>query len=150
MELSIFTWFLAIVWFIFYWVFGGVFFVVMAMLRLGRIKKMRFSCLYTILSAIVGYAAAWTGVYWSSDAINTCLAEANGMSEQFAAVFACGIVGIFSAMLVWAAVLMLGGFVLMTITKTNEKAWFEKTDEEVAAERLDDDEEETLYNGPSN
>ncbi len=120
-----------------------------AMLRLGRIKKIRFSCLYTLLSAIVGYAASWTGVYWSEDAINTCLAEANGMSEQFAAVFACGIIGIFSAMLVWAAVLMLGGFIMMAITKTNEKAWFEKTDEEVEAERLSD-EDETLYTEETN
>lgn len=123
--------------------------MVMAMLRLGRIKKMRFSCLYTILSALLGYAAAWTGVYWSSEAINTCMAEAEGMTEQFAAVFACGIVGIFSSMLVWAAVLVLGGFVLMTLTKTNEKAWFEKTDEEVAAERLSD-EDETLYTEETN
>ncbi len=137
-DLDVFTWFLAVLWFIFYWVFGGVFFTVIAVIRLGRIKKVRFSCLYTILAALAGYGAARLGVYWSGDAIDRCLAEANGMSEQFAAVFACGIVGIFTAMLVVAAVLIVAGFILMGISKSKEPRWFEREEPELPAE----DEEE--------
>ncbi len=137
-DLQLFTWFLAVLWFVFYWVFGGVFFTVVAVLRLGRIKKIRFSCLYTILSALAGYGAAWTGVYWSGDSINRCLAEANGVQEEFIAIFACGIVGIFTAMLAWAAALVFGGFLLMAISKSKEPRWFERReeDEEVEEESL--------------
>ena len=134
MEMEVFTWFLTILWFLFYWIFGGVFFTVIAVIRLGRIKKVRFSCLYTILSALAGYGAAKLGVYWAGDAITRCLAEANGMSEQFAAIFACGIVGIFTAMLIMAMLLMLGGFLLMAISKTKEKRWFDNSEEEIREE----------------
>ncbi|MBU0531177.1 MAG: hypothetical protein ABIG32_02085 [Candidatus Uhrbacteria bacterium] len=129
-DLQVFTVLLSVLWFIFYWVFGGVFFTVIAVLRLGRIKKIRFSCLYTILAALAGYGAAKLGIYWAGDSINQCLAQANGVQEQFIAIFACGIVGIFTAMMIGAVALMLGGFLVMAISKTHEKRWFERKDGE--------------------
>jgi hypothetical protein len=133
MDIQIFTTFLSVLWFLFYWIFGGVFFTVIAVIKLGRIKKVRFSCLYTILSALVGYGAAKLGVLWAEDSINQCLAYANGASEQFAAIFACGIVGIFTAMLIGACALIVIGFLLMKISRSKEPRWFDRveTDEEV-------------------
>jgi len=134
MDLGVFTLFLTVLWFLFYWIFGGVFFTVIAVIRLGRIKKVRFSCLYTIMAALAGYGAAKLGVYWAGDAMTRCLAEANGMSEQFAAIFACGIVGIFTAMLILAAVLVFVGFALMAISRSKEPRWFDHPDEEIKEE----------------
>jgi len=138
MDMQIFTWFLTILWFLFYWVFGGVFFTVIAVIRLGRIKKARFSCLYTILSAFGGYAAALLGVYWAEDSINRCLAQATDMTEQFAAVFACGIVGILSAMLIVAAFLVFGGFIMMRLSRSKEPRWFDKPDDVIEHEYEDE------------
>lgn len=104
--------------------------MVIAVIKLGRIKKLQFSCLYTLISALAGYGAAWTGVYLAGDAITQCLASANGIQERFVAIFACGIVGIFSSMLLWAAVLVIGGFAMMRLSKTNEPMWFERPIEE--------------------
>ena len=83
---------LSILWFLVYWILGGVFFAIVTVIRLGRIRKVRFSCLFSILSLFLGVSAAYLGMRHSQTAVNACLAEASNKAEVVAAMFGCGMV----------------------------------------------------------
>lgn len=114
---------LSILWFVVYWVLGGVFFAVVTMVRLGRLRKVRFSCLFTILSLVIGVGAAYTGLAGSRNAVRDCLAEAVSNAEKMTAVFGCGAASIFGMFLLGALVLTIGGFLIMAISKSKSQPW---------------------------
>jgi hypothetical protein len=126
------TTFLTIFWFIVYWVLGGVFFAVLTILKLGRIKKVRFSCLFTLLAAACGYGAAYYGTRFGNEAIGVCLNEATTKAEVVMSLFGCGFSSVFGAFLVGASVLTLGGMIFMAISKSKSKPWItmEKIEDE--------------------
>ncbi len=133
-----FSAFLAILWFLVYWVLGGVFFAVIAILRLGRIKKVRFSCLFSILAFVCGVAASVLGLSYSQEAVDSCLVEATTRAEVVTSVFACGFAGVFGAFMLGAAVLALGGFIIMALSKSHTKPWLVLHDEEEEEAREQD------------
>ena len=107
------------------------------LLRFGRIHKVRFSCLFTLSAIGCGIGAAKTGMVWASEAIISCRQELVEEVDHFAQIFACGFVGILGAMLAWAAVVVILGFVLMSISKMNDAPWFgERREDEL--DELDD------------
>ncbi|MBI5793560.1 hypothetical protein HZA87_00520 [Candidatus Uhrbacteria bacterium] len=114
---------LTIFWFLVYWVLGGVFFAVVAILRLGRIRMVRFSCLFTLLALVLGASAAYFGVARSQTDVLSCLSDAQTKAETVMAVFGCGFASIFGVFLVGAAILTLGGFLIMAISKSKTKPW---------------------------
>jgi hypothetical protein len=122
-QLDSFIIFLSLFWFFVYWVLGGVFFAMMTLLRLGRVRKLRFSCLFTLLAAACGIGSAYFGVRAADQAIQSCTLEATGRAQTILAVFSCGFGGIMSAFLIAAVVLTLGGFVFLGISKTKTKPW---------------------------
>ncbi len=127
---------LAIFWFLVYWVLGGVFFAAIALLRLGRIRMVRFSCLFTLLALFLGAGAAYGGVARSQTDVLSCLEEAQSKAETVMAVFGCGFASIFGVFLVGAALLTLGGFLIMSISKSKTKPWIilEEPQEEILPE----------------
>ncbi|MFC1787762.1 hypothetical protein ACFLZY_00910 [Patescibacteria group bacterium] len=135
-DLTLFTWFLALIWFIFYWIFGGVFFAVMALLRLGRVRKVRFSCLFSVLTVIVAFGTAFSGMNLARDAQTKCLLQAENKAEIITAIFGCGAAGVFGTFLLGAAVLILGGFLIMALSKSHSKPWI-TFDHEEETERTD-------------
>ncbi|MBI4256887.1 hypothetical protein HY626_02420 [Candidatus Uhrbacteria bacterium] len=114
---------LSILWFLIYWVLGGVFFAVVTMVRLGRLRKVRFSCLFTILSLVVGVGVAYSGIKGSQEAVNGCLAEAVTNAQKMIAVFGCGAASIFGMFLLGALLLTIGGFLIMAISKSKSQPW---------------------------
>jgi hypothetical protein len=122
-EATSLTTFLAVVWFVVYWVLGGVFFAVLTILRLGRIKKVRFSCLFTLLAGICGYTAAYWGTAYGAESIEVCLVQARSKAEVVASLFGCGFSSVFGAFLVGAAVLTFIGLILMSLSKAKSKPW---------------------------
>ena len=114
---------LSILWFLMYWVLGGVFFAVITIIRLGRLRKLRFSCLFSLLALIVGVASAYFGINGSEDAVEDCLADAVSRAEQVTAVFGCGFASILGAFLLGAFVLTIGGFIIMLLSKSKTKPW---------------------------
>ncbi|MFA4845401.1 MAG: hypothetical protein WC654_02490 [Patescibacteria group bacterium] len=114
---------LAIFWFLIYWVLGGVFFAVIALLRLGRIRMVRFSCLFTLLALLLGVATAYAGIQRSRQDVLVCLDDAQSSAEMVMAVFGCGFASIFGVFLIGAAVLTIGGFFIMAISKSKTKPW---------------------------
>lgn len=120
---------LAAFWFLLYWVLGGVFFAVVAILRLGRVRKVRFSCLFSLFSIIIALGASWFGLRMSNQGISDCLATAETAPELATAIFGCGFAGVLGAFLLGAAALMIGGFILMAISKSKTKPWINLGDE---------------------
>ncbi len=115
--------FLSILWFLIYWILGGVFFAVLTLLRLGRVRKARFSCLFSLLALGCGIGASYWGLQTGRSSIEACVASAESRIEMITAVFGCGFAGVFGAFLLGAAVLVLGGFVLMLLSKSKSKPW---------------------------
>ncbi len=115
--------FLAILWFFVYWILGGVFFAVMAVLRLGRLRKVRFSCLFTVVAAGSAVGAAYFGVQSAKFEIQSCAVRALSAVQTKVAIIGCGFAGIMEAFLVGAFVLMVFGFFIMSISKSKAKPW---------------------------
>ncbi|MCR4313845.1 MAG: hypothetical protein NUV84_01195 [Candidatus Uhrbacteria bacterium] len=122
-ELTSFLIVLSILWFVVYWVLGGVFFAVVTMMRLGRLRKVRFSCLFSILSLIVGIGVAYAGIKGSQEAVSDCLEQAVTNVEKMAAVLGCGAASIFGMFLLGALVLTIGGFLIMAVSKSKSQPW---------------------------
>ena len=130
-ELTSFLIILSILWFVVYWVLGGVFFAIVTMMRLGRLRKVRFSCLFTILSFVVGVGVAYSGMKGSQRAVADCLGEAVSNAEKMTAVFGCGAASIFGMFLLGALVLTAGGFLIMAVSKSKSQPWIVLDHEEM-------------------
>mgnify|MGYP001594022593 CR=1 FL=1 len=137
-QLTSFFIVLAIIWFLLYWVLGGVFFAVIAIMRLGRVRTVRFSCLFTLLALCLGAGASYLGLSRARDVVSACLADATTKAETIAAIFGCGFANILSSFLLGAAVLTIGGFILMSISKSKSKPWIilDQPDEEAVASEI--------------
>ncbi|HLD18235.1 MAG TPA: hypothetical protein VJB99_04185 [Patescibacteria group bacterium] len=120
-DVSSFTILLSLFWFLFYWIFGGVFFAFVAILRLARMRKVRFSCLFSVLSVVCAVGAAVTGARWAGPSLDLC-ASAEGIAE-FPFLLACGFAGVLSAMLLWTGILLLGGFFFFEISRRKDRSW---------------------------
>lgn len=131
-DLGLFAWLIALIWFLVYWILGGVFFSVMALLRLGAVRKVRFSCLFTILALGCAAGAAWGGIRLADDAVSQCLISSESKAEAITAILGCGFVGIFSAFLLGLIVLVAVGSVFLKISIAESKPWIilEEPDED--------------------
>ena len=128
--LTSFSIFLGILWFLVYWILGGVFFAVITIIKLGRVRKVRFSCLFSLLALGCGFGASWFGLKYAHESIVTCTLESVTKTESIISIFGCGFAGIFGAFLIGAFVLMAGGFLLVLISRTKTKPWIELNDGE--------------------
>lgn len=129
-----FTFFLSLLWFLSYWILGGVFFALVALARLGRVRRVTFSCLFTLLALACGLGAAWTGMRLAENQVGRCLQLAQTRAEAVSAVFGCGFIGIFGAFLLGAGIVVLGGFLIMALSSTKEP---------ILALRMEDDDDAT-------
>ncbi|TAK04073.1 hypothetical protein EPO34_02865 [Patescibacteria group bacterium] len=123
---------LALIWSLLYWVGGGVMFALVSLLRLGRVRKVRFSCLFTLLAFACGIGASVYGVGRSGAALNACLVASQTKAESLAALFGCGFSTILVAFLIGAAALVAGGFLILALASTSIRPWvrLEKDGEE--------------------
>ena len=143
-ELISFLVVLSLVWFLIYWVLGGVFFAVVTLVRLGRLRKVRFSCLFSLLALGLGIGTAIVGVRGSQEAVSECLMDATTSAEKVTAVFGCGFASIFGTFLLGAFLLTIGGFFIMTISRSKTKPWitFEPIEEGEEIESVAGEEDE--------
>ncbi len=122
-ELVPFTWLLTLIWFLLYWILGGVVFAVLTILRLGRVRKVQFSCLFSWLAAAVALIVARLGMRSASKDVLECLVGANSRAEQITAIFGCGFVGIFGWFAAGLAVVLGAGYLLLALSKTETRSW---------------------------
>lgn len=122
-----------LIWFPIYWIVGGVFFAVYSLTHASKIRKARFSCLFTLACLIVAYGAAQTGLRHGHAAIDECLVKAQDHFEALAAVFACGAISIFAAAGGGLVVLLAIGFILHYISRAKNQSWVD-SDAEIQEE----------------
>jgi len=147
-ELKSFITFLSILWFLVYWIMGGVFFAVVSITRWGRLHRVTFSCLFSLLALACGIGAAWGGVRLARGEVTHCLAQAENRAEAITAIFGCGFVGIFGVFLIGAAVLVIGGFIIMALASTKEaQPWLAL--EEKSLEETQEEKQQTHTHGPT-
>lgn len=114
---------LALGWFFLYWIIGGVFFACVALLRLKKIHKVRFSCLFTLTSILCASGAAWWGSMWAKKEIEECVPNhifPQNFSEK---VFVCGFSEFLFSMLIGLIVLIIIGFGLLKLSSRKERNW---------------------------
>ncbi len=120
-EIAQLTWVLALIWFIIFWVAGGVLFAVVALTRFLRIKKAQFSCLFTLASVAAAYGAATTGLMISEQKITQCLGSGAGPLEIGKAVFTCAFRDVFLSGGIWFALLILLAILFMLLSQRESK-----------------------------
>lgn len=129
-SIATITTILTILWFLVYWIFGGVVFMVIGLVRPGRMKRVRFSCLYTLISALTGYGAARLGVYWAAQATGT-VPEAATVSEAVLVIGGLEFIGILLALAVGFVVTFIAGWIIMLISRSSESSWYDRGQEEI-------------------
>ncbi|MFH1405008.1 MAG: hypothetical protein ABIH21_02830 [Patescibacteria group bacterium] len=127
-DINSFIWLLSLIWFIVYWIFGGVLFAVVAITKFGRVRKVRFSCLFTLFAGFIAYTAARFGMEFAHDAQQECLLKAETKAEVITAIFGCGAVGVFGVFILGTCALIIVGFLIMSISKSKSKPWVRFTD----------------------
>jgi len=118
-----FTVALAASWFFLYWVIGGVFFACVALLKLKKIHKVRFSCLFTFVSAACAWGAAWLGIFLARDEITECAPAYSLTKKMSEKVFTCGLSEFIFSALIGLVVLVVIGFGLLKLSSRKDQAW---------------------------
>lgn len=122
-DLVLFTWLLALIWFLAYWILGGVFFSLVSLAWLGAVHKVRFSCLFTLLSAVAAWTAARGGMSFARDAVTACLRATDTKAEGISAILGCGFGGIFGSFFLGAVAVAAIGLLLMRLSVAKSKPW---------------------------
>ena len=122
-EVFDFTLILAAFWFPIYWIIGSVVFATITIIQVVKLRKARFSCLFTILSAATAFAAAYAGLYYGQSQISVCLADAPDFFGALASVFACGVYSVFAAAGIGFVALILLGFIIYYISRAKNQSW---------------------------
>ncbi len=118
-------------WAFLYWIFGGVFFSIVAILWVGRVRRTRFGCLFSLSAIGMGVLAAWSGLRFARPEIRACLPVMNAEIplvawQRWIEQFACGIVGLLGAFLIGFLLLLLVGAMLLIVSKSTTTTWVEK------------------------
>ncbi|OGL71008.1 hypothetical protein A3B32_01985 [Candidatus Uhrbacteria bacterium RIFCSPLOWO2_01_FULL_53_9] len=121
---------LSLLWFLVYWIFGGVVFMIIGLVRPGRMKRVRFSCLYTIVSALTGYGAARLGVYWATQASGS-LPKTASIEDVAFLLGSLEFIGILLGLAVGFAVTFVTGWIIMLLSRNQESTWYDRGQEPV-------------------
>ncbi len=127
---------IGIVWFILYWIIGGVIFSIAALFRVAKLRKAQFSCLFTFAAIGCAYGATHTAYLFGKREIVMCLMEARDVFEQLASVMACGMFSIVLMGAVWFVGLLALGSILLFLSRAKNQSWVD--------EKLDDKQSETI------
>ncbi len=119
-----------VVWFILYWIIGGIIFSIAALFRVAKLRKAQFSCLFTFASIGCAYGATYTGQLFGQNQIAVCLSEARDVFEQLASVVACGMFSVVSMGAIWFIGLLIISSILLYLSRAKNQSWVD--------ERLDD------------
>ncbi len=114
---------LTIFWFILFWLVGGVIFAIIALARVIRLRKTRFSCLFTLACAGAAYGAAWSGLTLGENSIAECLQHNDSFVDQLVSVYGCGVLEISFSAALWFVGLVATGFLLLLISRGAYKSW---------------------------
>lgn len=127
---------IALFWFVLYWVFGGVLFASIAIINVVKLRRARFSTIFTLLSLLCAFAAAYSGTFYAQETVNACLAASADPFNDLAAIIGCGIFEQVAAGAVWFIILMAIGFVFFILSRATNQSWID-SDYGLEEERYD-------------
>ena len=120
-SLALVTIILALLWFVLYWIIGGVIFAVIALTKLIHLKKAQFSCVFAVLAGLAAYGAAWMAVVSATHSSRLCLIKIKAIYDAIPAMFVCATRETVFSGLLWLVFLMTLGIGLMFISRTSEQ-----------------------------
>lgn len=118
---------LALLWFVLFWIIGGILFAVVGLVRFLRLNKNRFSCLFTFFSGVTAVGASWMGLLAAeATPARVCIArgavaKAERLTTILPNLFRCSYEELLSAAGLWFLFLLAIGIILMFISRTPEK-----------------------------
>lgn len=123
MEGFEFTFLIAAFWFPLYWILGGVVFATVAILRVTKLRKVRFSCLFTLASLLASYGASYSGMILGENEIRACMEGTTGFLDSASAIIGCGILSFFLAGGIGFIILVAVGLVILFISRASNQSW---------------------------
>jgi len=116
------TWMVFTLWFIIYWIFGGVFFSIVAATSAMHMRKARFSCLFTGGSIAAAYGASVLGVLLAGNGRGAKCPKPNAEAfRAFGDLLTCNISSVLVAGGMCFALLLMGGMIALLFSRI-EKA----------------------------
>jgi hypothetical protein len=114
-------WSLVLLWFITYWILGGVFFSLITATNLIRLNKTRFSCLFTIGSIVAAYAAAAGGVLLAHPGRHPeCSAAILVRDHGIGTLLTCNFPAVLASGALCFTLLMMGGLIAMLFSRVQK------------------------------
>ena len=121
-ALSGMTWAFLVLWFIVYWILGGVFFAIVSATRFMNTRKALFSCLFTAGSVAAAYGASVTGLILAGmDRSARCPVPVVGSSKTFLGVLTCNYSAILVSGGLFFAILLTGGMVALLVSRVEKQ-----------------------------
>lgn len=111
-------------WFVIFWILGGVFFAIVSATRFVHLRKARFSCLFTVASIAASYGAALGGrllarpIHNSPECSRFVAEKAHNLGE----VLTCNYEAVFLAGGLCFALLLMGGLIAMLVSRVEKKS----------------------------
>ena len=120
---------IAAFWAVLYWIVGGVIFAIVAIFQLEKIRRARFSCLFSLASAFCGFGAAYSGAYFAQSSIQLCLEQDAGeMFGRLSSVIACGILEQAAAGFIWFLILFGLGLLALVASRAQNQSWMDSNE----------------------
>lgn len=115
-------WLFFSLWFVTYWILGGVFFAIVSATRFMNTRKALFSCLFTLGSIAAAYGAAFTGLVLAGlNRAARCPAPRKEVWAAFGDLLSCNLSAILVAGGLFFAILLTGGMVALLVARTEKK-----------------------------
>jgi hypothetical protein len=114
---------LSILWFFFYWIFGGVFFSIVALLVAWRVHTGRFGCLFSLCALLLGAFAAWAGLRLTASERTVCVTPSSSIFSDWIEQFSCGMIGIAGGFLIGFFLLLLLGALFLWLSRQSVPEW---------------------------
>lgn len=110
------TFSLFLLWFLTYWIVGGILFATVAAAKFIRVNKAIFSCLFALCAILTAYAAAWMGPLAVRSTHLRCLLDSRSGGLSLQALFSCGPFEMIFSGVVWFFLLLGLGAAVMAVS----------------------------------
>lgn len=123
-------------WFLLYWILGGVVFSILAIIRVDRIRRARFGCLFSFATLGISLISAWSGILISSQHLIGCEIQTTTSLnllrevETWLQKFSCAIVPLSLTFIGGFFLLFLVGAFFLILSRHQELTWIEPSSED--------------------
>jgi hypothetical protein len=94
-----------------------------ALLKLIRLRKVRFSCLFSLSAALCAVGAAWVSAVWLDKATVSCQTDRLDQTAFLSECFAAGWLQLIVSAIGGLLVLLLIGLVLLKFSSWKDRNW---------------------------